>query len=171
MSRSGFAALAAIAVCFSISSLDVFSDDAPKKSAPARKVPAAVAEAKSIEGVVVRASSIVGMPVKNPEDKDLGKVEDVVIDMETGSVRYVAISFGGFLRVGDKLFAVPFRTLRVQHEPASKKAHFVLDIDKTTLEKARGFDKKDWPNFADPRFAEENDRFFVEVKVRKLKSE
>src|SRR5262245_12515112 len=168
MSRSVIAALAAVAACFSLTGLAAFTDEAPKKPATAPNVPSAVSEAKSIEGVVVRANSIAGMPVKNSEDKDMGKVEDVVIDMETGSVRYVAISFGGFLGVGDKLFAVPFRALRVQHDAKSKKAHFVLDVDKKTLEKAKGFGKKDWPNFADPRFAEENDRYFVEVKVRKL---
>jgi hypothetical protein len=130
------------------------ADDSPRK----------VAEAKSIEGTVVRASSVAGMLVKSPADKDLGKVEELVIDMETGSVRYAAISFGGFLGVGDKLFAVPFRALHVKHEPGSKSAHFVLDASKQTLERARGFDKKNWPNFADPRFAEENDRFF-EVEI------
>jgi hypothetical protein len=29
------------------------------------------------------------------------------------------------------------------------------------------FAKKDWPNFADPRFAEETDRFFVEIDVQR----
>jgi sporulation protein YlmC with PRC-barrel domain len=135
------------------------AEDSPRK----------VAAAKSIEGTVVRSSSVAGMPVKSPADKDLGKVEDLVIDMETGSVRYAAISFGGFLGVGDKLFAVPFRALRVKHEPGSKSAHFVLDVTKQTLERARGFDKKNWPNFADPRFAEENDRFFIEVEILKEK--
>jgi len=164
MSRSRVAVLLAVAGAFLLSSLAVYSDEAPKKIV---KAPAA-AEAKSIEGVVVRSSSMTGMPVRSPEDKDLGKVEDVVIDMEAGSVRYVAISFGGFLGVGDKLFAVPFRALHVKHDPKAKKAHFVMNIDKKTLEKAKGFDKKEWPNFADPRFAEENDRHFVEVNVRRL---
>ena len=165
MSRSRVAVLMAAAGALLLSGLAAYSDDAPKKTTV--KAPAA-AEAKSIEGVVVRASSMTGMPVRSPEDKELGKVEDVVIDMETGSVRYVAISFGGFLGVGDKLFAVPFRALHVQHDSKAKKAHFVMNIDKKTLEKAKGFDKKDWPNFADPRFAEENDRHFVEVSVRRL---
>jgi hypothetical protein len=31
----------------------------------------------------------------------------------------------------------------------------------------KSLDKKDWPNFADPRFAEENDRFFVEIDVER----
>jgi len=137
--------------------------------ATAEDSPRKAAEAKSIEGTVVRASSVAGMTVKSPADKNLGKVEDLVIDMETGSVRYAAISFGGFLGVGDKLFAVPFRALHVKREPGAKSPHLVLDVSKEMLERARGFDKTNWPNFADPRFAEENDRFFVEVEILKEK--
>jgi len=135
------------------------AEDSPRKAA----------DAKSIAGTVARASSVAGMSVKSPADKDLGKVEDLVIDMETGSVRYAAISFGGIPGFGDKMFAVPFRVLHVKHEPGSKSPHLVLDVSKEMLERAKGFDRKNWPNFADPRFAEENDRFFVEVEILKEK--
>jgi len=139
--------------------LAVGADDSAKK----------IGEAKSIEGVVARSSSITGMAVRSPEDKSLGKVEDLVIDMKTGSVRYAAISFGGVLGIGDKLFAVPFRALHVQHEPGSKSPHFVMNVDKQTLENAKGCDKKHWPNFADPQFARENDHHFTDVQARKEK--
>ncbi len=139
--------------------LAVGADDSAKK----------IGEAKSIEGVITRSSAITGMAVKNSSDKDLGKVEDLVIDMKTGSVRYVAISFGGVLGIGDKLFAVPFRALHVQHEPGSKSPHFVIKVDKQTLENAKGFDKKNWPNFADPQFARDNDHHFTDTQARKEK--
>src|SRR5579872_6177507 len=159
MFRIGVLSLGTVVVAMPLWTLALNAKDSPKK----------VDEAKSIEGVVVRASSIAGMAVRSPADKDLGKVEDVVIDMETGSVRYAAISFGGLLGAGEKLFAVPFRALHVRQEPKSKSPHFELDVSKETLKKAKGFDKKHWPDFADPRFAEENDRYFVEVQVRKEK--
>lgn len=159
MLRPGVLSWGSLMACLTLLGLAVGAEDAPQK----------VAEAKSIEGMLVRASSIAGMPVKSPADKDLGKVEDLVIDMETGAVRYATISFGGFLGFGDKLFAVPFHALHVKHEAGSKAPHFVMNINKQTLEKAKGFDKKHWPNFADPHFAAENDRHFVEVQVRKEK--
>jgi len=169
MLRSKIAVLTSVVVCFSPLVLTVAAEDVKNpRPAPKATAPTGAADAKSIEGVVVRASSIAGMAVRSPSDKDLGKVEDVVIDMETGSVRYVAIGFGGFLGFGDKLFAVPFLALHVKHDENGKHPHFVLNVDKKTLEKARGFDKKEWPNFADPRFDEENDRYFVDVQVRKV---
>ena len=146
-------------LCLPVLMMAVAADDSTKK----------VDKAKSIEGTIVRAKSIDGMAVKDAANKSIGKVEDVVIDMQTGTVRYAAISFGGFLGVGDKLFAIPFRALHVRHEPGSKAPHFELDVSKQTLEKAKGFDKNHWPDFADPKFAEENDRHFVEIQVRREK--
>src|SRR5437899_8187656 len=160
MRRSKFEAQAAVTLCFLVCALTVLSDDSPRKAAVTSKPPTAaspVANTRESHSVVLRANAIAGMSVMSPSDQDLGKVEDVVIDMETGSVRYAAIAFGGTLGVGDKLFAVPFQALRVKHNPGDKKTHFVLNIDKKTLEKAKGFDKKNWPDFADPRFAQEND--------------
>jgi len=158
MSRSAVLSLGACGA-FLFLVLNAGAEDSPKK----------VAEGKSIEGVVVRSSAITGMAVRSPSDKDLGKVEDLVIDMKTGSIRYVAISFGGLLGIGDKLFAVPFRALHVQHEPGSKSPHFVMNADKQTLENAKGFDKKNWPDFADPKFAQENDGHFTSSQARKEK--
>ncbi len=118
------------------------------------------ADGKVGTNAVVRARHIEGMVVKNPEGQDLGKVEDIVVDMATGKIRYAAVAFGGFLGVGDKLFAVPFHSLRVDYDAKAKKSHFVADIDKKTLENAKGFDKDNWPDFADPKFEEGNDRHF-----------
>ncbi len=47
--------------------------------------------------------------------------------------------------MGDKLFAVPWKALKVRPEEHA----FVLDIRKEKLEKAPGFEKGNWPNMAD----------------------
>ena len=86
--------------------------------------------------------------------------------METGRIRYAAIAFGGFLGVGDKLFAVPFDALKVEQDPNLKARHFVLNIDKKTLENAPGFDKQEWLDFADPTFAESNNRHYPRATVK-----
>jgi sporulation protein YlmC with PRC-barrel domain len=87
------------------------------------------------------ASTIKGDKVISSTGEDLGKIEELMIDIQNGRVAYAALSFGGFLGLGDKLFAIPWQalTLRV-HEHA-----FLLGIPKETLEKAEGFDKDNWP--------------------------
>jgi sporulation protein YlmC with PRC-barrel domain len=55
-----------------------------------------------------RATDIVGTKVKNPQGEDLGKIEELVLDPKDGTVEYAVLSFGGFMGVGDKFFAIPF---------------------------------------------------------------
>jgi len=140
-------AFGAVVLSLAVCTLAVRSAEPPKSGS-------------SVRAPVVRADQIAGMTVKNPAGQDLGKVEDVVIDIGTGKVRYAAIAFGGFLGVGDKLFAVPFDSLKFVTNANDKSHHFEANIDKKMLEKATGFDKKNWPDFGDPRFSEENDRHY-----------
>ncbi len=87
------------------------------------------------------AGTIKGDKVVNITGEDLGKIEEIMIDLKSGRIGYAALSFGGFLGLGDKLFAIPWQTLKLRsHDHA-----FVLDIPKDVLEKAEGFDKDNWP--------------------------
>jgi len=90
---------------------------------------------------VSRASKITGAKVKNTTGDSLGDIKDLVIDPENGQVVYAVVSFGGLMGMGDKLFAIPWRALHW----TSPKDYYVLDLDKDTLKKAPGFDKKHWP--------------------------
>jgi sporulation protein YlmC with PRC-barrel domain len=79
--------------------------------------------------------------VVNKDGEDLGKFEDLMIDLSEGRIAYAALSFGGILGLGNKLFAIPWKALSLRvHEH-----EFVLDIPKEVLEKAEGFDKDHWP--------------------------
>jgi len=91
------------------------------------------------------AGTLAGDRVRNSADEDLGTIEEIMIDVTSGRVAYAVLSFGGFMGMGNKLFAVPWNALTLdedQHE-------FILDVDKNTLENAPGFDKDNWPDMAD----------------------
>lgn len=94
---------------------------------------------------VLTASTLTGDSVKNSAGEDLGKVDEIMIDIPTGRVAYAVLSFGGFMRMGNKLFAVPWEALKVDED----RKCFILDIDKSHLENAPGFDKDNWPDMAD----------------------
>ena len=97
---------------------------------------------------MLSATSIVGDAVRNNQNEDLGKIEDLMIDTVRGDVQYAVLSFGGFLGIGDKLFAVPMEQLKLD---AGNKC-FVLNVPKEQLKNAPGFDKDNWPSFADTAF-------------------
>ena len=94
---------------------------------------------------VLSASSIAGTKVLDPAGDHLGSIEDVMLDTHTGDVAYAVLFIGGFLGMGDKRFAIPWKALTV--DPADHS--FVLDVDHETLEQAPDFDQNDWPTSAD----------------------
>jgi sporulation protein YlmC with PRC-barrel domain len=105
---------------------------------------------------VLGAGTLKGDRVRNTAGDDLGKIEEIMIDLGTGRVAYAVLSFGGFLGIGDKLFAVPWNALRVDQS-----AHeFVLDTQREALENAPGFDKDNWPDMADPGYGSEIHRHY-----------
>jgi sporulation protein YlmC with PRC-barrel domain len=87
-----------------------------------------------------------GNEVINQAGENLGKIETFMIDPEEGRVAYAVLSFGGFLGMGNKLFAVPMQALM----PVPEQHKFVLNESKERLENAPGFDKDHWPDMADP---------------------
>jgi sporulation protein YlmC with PRC-barrel domain len=58
------------------------------------------------------ATKLLGENVLDKKGDRLGKVEDLAIDFEQGRVRYAILSFGGFLGMGEKRFAVPIQALQ-----------------------------------------------------------
>lgn len=59
------------------------------------------------------ADSIVGEKVLNNEGEFLVHSRDIMLDIRIGRVEYYVIKFGGFLGLGEKLFAIPFELLLV----------------------------------------------------------
>lgn len=94
---------------------------------------------------VLGSSTVIGSSVRNLEGEDLGKIHELMIDMERGFVAYAVLTFGGFLGMGNKLFALPWKALGTDTQNGS----FVLNVSKERLQKAPGFDKDKWPNMAD----------------------
>jgi sporulation protein YlmC with PRC-barrel domain len=94
---------------------------------------------------VLAADTLTGDKVVNLQNEDLGKIEHLMIDLGTGRIAYAVLSFGGFLGLGDKLFAIPWSALTVD----TLEKRFILQVDKELLKRAPGFDKEQWPNMAD----------------------
>ncbi|QHT66742.1 PRC-barrel domain containing protein [Rhodocytophaga rosea] len=97
---------------------------------------------------VLTASSLKGTNIINNQDENLGEIKDIMIDLLSGNVAYVVVSFGGFLGMGNKLFALPWEAFVIDE----KKEKVVVNIDKQVLENAPGFDKDAWPKSTDRNF-------------------
>jgi sporulation protein YlmC with PRC-barrel domain len=94
---------------------------------------------------ILSASTLAGDRVRNSAGEDLGKINQIMIDIPSGRVAYAVLSFGGVLGIGNKLFAVPWSVLSVDEDEKC----FVLEVDQRTLQTAPGFEKDNWPDMAD----------------------
>ena len=95
--------------------------------------------------IVPAKKTVIGSKVVNAKNEDLGKIEDLVLDAGAGRIAYAVLSFGGFLGMGDKYFAIPWNAFHFN----LTENRAVLNVDKKLLENAPGFDKDNWPNMAD----------------------
>jgi len=125
-------------------------------SRPANSTQSQAARAGSMRDM--RLSEIIGMNVRNSKGDDLGKIDDVVLDVNNNRVHYAILSFGGFAGIGDKLFAYPVRMLRASPDGRS----LLLDVSEQQLERAPGFESKRWPrwNTRDDTYRGEVERYF-----------
>jgi sporulation protein YlmC with PRC-barrel domain len=105
---------------------------------------------------ILSADTITGDDVVNARDEELGNIKDLMVDMQSGKIRYVVMSSGGFLGMGDRLFAVPWGALKCD----SQNKRFILDVDAERLKAAPGFDKDHWPNMADTTWATGVDSYY-----------
>jgi sporulation protein YlmC with PRC-barrel domain len=92
-----------------------------------------------------KASDVIGMTVKNKQDENLGKVKDLIVDLESGRIVQVILSTGGFIGIGDTLTAVPPEALHC--DAAHKVLH--LDADKEKLANAPKFETSKWAEYSD----------------------
>lgn len=100
---------------------------------------------------VMSASTLEGDEIVNRQGEKLGTLEEIMLDVSSGRIAYAVLSTGGFLGMGDKLFAVPWQALTLDTDNEC----FILDVDKDRLQNAPGFDKNHWPAMADQRWASE----------------
>lgn len=98
--------------------------------------------------VVVAADTLEGERVVNPRGEELGTVEEIMVDVQRGTVAYAVVSCG-LPGPGEKLLAIPWHALRLD----AGRHCFVLDVARERLREAPGFDRDHWPPMADDRWA------------------
>lgn len=102
------------------------------------------------------ARSFLGDEIYNQREDRLGILKEFMLDLHSGRIRYAVMSSGGFLGVGEKLFAIPWRALTLDAENAC----FVLDIAEERLMNSPGFDKRHWPDMSDAAWVQDIDTFY-----------
>ncbi len=122
----------------------VQQDEKPQKDTMT-KDPLAPAGARAI---CCRADKVIGSNVMDATGKQIGTIKDLAIDPGDGRIAYGVLSFGGFLGLGDKYFAIPWASLKAEADGTYR-----FDVTEEKLKEADGFDKNNWPDMASAHWA------------------
>lgn len=101
-------------------------------------------------------STLYGNKVVNRDEEMLGSINDILLDVECGRIAYVLLASGGFMGIGERLFAIPWNALTLDMD----RERFVLDAERSDFANAPSFDKEHWPNVLDAQWHEELHRYY-----------
>lgn len=113
----------------------------------------------------VPATKIMGTHVENWEGENLGTITDVMVNKFDGDVAYLVLSYPGDYGIlwPNKRFAVPFEAIAMRTERGP--VEYILNVSQASLENAPGFDKDNWPDFADQKFCAGLKDYYKDVKL------
>ena len=105
---------------------------------------------------LISSDKAVGTAVYNRQGEHLGSVYNLMIDKYSGQVAYAVMSFGGFLGMGESYHPLPWRTLTYD----TRQGGYVVDLDRTRLEKAPSYTSRTAPDWADRTYGHRVDEFY-----------
>jgi osmotically-inducible protein OsmY len=121
----------------------------------------AAAPPASPPAVLLNASTVIGSNVKDASGRDVGKVEELMLDPGDGRVAFAVVSFGGFLGLGSKLFAVPWEALTVSRGESA----LVLHVRQDMLGSAPSFERGRRPEASSREWGEAARRFWADATI------
>jgi len=131
------------------------------QEAPHKSGGSTVALASHLKGAArCKASQLIGCAITNSKNESLGEIQDIVLDSGNRRIAYAVVAFGGFLGMGEKYFAMPWRLIEVGQRGTDDKPRATLGLDKETLKDAPGFDKSKWPDMANAGWATQVDDYY-----------
>ncbi|WKB51766.1 PRC-barrel domain-containing protein [Eleftheria terrae] len=104
----------------------------------------------------LRASRLIGKPVRTPGGEHLGEVRDLVLDVNNQRLHYAVLAFRPVLGLGRQLFAYPVALLR----PTGEAGELLLNVRQEELRQAPGFPRERWPDWSDKRYRAALERHF-----------
>ena len=115
----------------------------PKEMAPEASAPPPAASSKDaaeletkLPAEAISISTYYNKDVYDTQDNKIGDVNDILLDKD-GRLSTAIIGVGGFLGVGEKDVAVPFKTLKISEKGGDR--YLVINATKEALEKAPGY--------------------------------
>lgn len=117
------------------------SNTGPKEEIPSRQGAWKYIERQGAGPHLMTSSTLTGTRVLNRQDETLGIISDIVLNVEEGGIAYAVMASGGFMGIGERLFALPWYALALDME----RQCCVLNAEQSEFDETRGFDKDHLP--------------------------
>jgi sporulation protein YlmC with PRC-barrel domain len=96
----------------------------------------------------IRATTVRGTDVYNPDGEHIGSIDDIVIGKVSGKAEYAIMSFGGFLGMGEKFHPLPWQSLTYDPD----RGGYVVSVSRDQLEGAPSYSATEEPDWNDPEY-------------------
>jgi sporulation protein YlmC with PRC-barrel domain len=114
--------------------------DKPSVTQPADRPSAAPRETFRNTQGLHESSDLIGTRIKNAQGKDIGEIDQLLVDPKDGKISHVVVGVGGLLGIGEKQVVVPWSNVRVAADHRGGKA--VVTMDQAMLERAPRYEKR-----------------------------
>ena len=91
---------------------------------------------------LLTVSEIKGSTVRNRQREEIGDIDELLIEPDSGRVRFAILSVGGFLGLGSTRVAVPWSAFEISRQGG--KITYMLDATQERLEKAPRVEGKNY---------------------------
>jgi len=91
---------------------------------------------------LISSEDVEGTKVCDPSGNRIGEIDHLMIDRDSGNVRYAIMSFGGFLGLGHSHYPVPWNALKYDTNVGG----YVSNITEQQLKDAPEFSDDSWTN-------------------------
>jgi len=108
-------------------------------AAPANSPSPGPAKVTPYEGLLL-ATKVAGSQIKNLQNDDIGTIDDLIFNPDTGRVRFAVLNVGGVLGAGGTKVVVPWGAIGLVKNAPGEAPSYVIDAPKDKLANAPKFD-------------------------------
>jgi sporulation protein YlmC with PRC-barrel domain len=112
----------------------------------------------------VRASYLIGKNADDRTGRHAGELEDLVVNLGTGQVRYAVLDFDQAWTPNDKMLPLPLSAFLL---PAQRGRDLVLNIESSKLDMARAFEDDKWPDLNNVNYRRSLDTYLASFGTSK----
>jgi sporulation protein YlmC with PRC-barrel domain len=109
----------------------------------------------------IRARKVLGTNVKDNQGRNIGQIEDIVLDKQSSNIMFAVVGFGGLLGMGEKYHPLPWQALDYDESDGAYVVNFTEQqlraapadsIDELTREDGLNFRDRSFDYYQTPRY-------------------